>query len=223
MAEIVLYMSNERLEALQQAMEEQGMSSVENYLQDHLIDLFTEIVPMAEQVRIQKRMDAERLHMETPQKLPEPAKTGNPKLRSKTRPLQAEEIVFEGDVYQFDRYLNFRLEPVPSISEMLGVPDNIWATDGLVNAYVNYNLDTEQPEDRLNAVLSADEKCSNTKEAYYSLSAEDLAALLPEMDAYCREQTGRSLSEYAAANRAAQSLEQERRPGKQHRNKGPAR
>ena len=223
MAEIVLYMSDYRMDALKKAMEEQGLGSVENHMQNYLIDFFTDTVPITEQLRIQKRMDAERQQKDTALERAEPSDTEKPEFRTKTRPLRAEEIAFEDDVLQFGNRLNFKFEPGISICELLGVPDDIWEPDGLANAYINYNLETEQPDDSIVAALSVDGQCSDTKDVRYPISAEEQAMLLPAMDAYCREKTGRSLAEYAVANRAAQSLDQERQPTHRKQNRRPER
>ena len=63
MAQVVLTLHDYRMEALEKVMEDTG--GVERFLQDYLIDLYSERVPLEEQSRIQKRIDAERQHKQS--------------------------------------------------------------------------------------------------------------------------------------------------------------
>ena len=58
MAEIILHLNDYRMEALDEALEDSG--GVEKWMQDYLIDLYSDTVPFDKQREIQKRIDAER-------------------------------------------------------------------------------------------------------------------------------------------------------------------
>lgn len=57
--EINLWLDSHRMEALEKAMEAED-TSVQEYMQDYLIELYTEMVPLEEQQRVDKIIAAER-------------------------------------------------------------------------------------------------------------------------------------------------------------------
>lgn len=234
MAEITLHLTDARMEALEQAMEEEGLGSVENYMQDSLIDLFTEKVPFDIQVRIQKQIDAER-HQEQgdSEAAGEKAETVSlsdqeapAKYTSGSRPLRAEDIGFRDDVLRYDNCLNFKLDPdIPTLYEALGVHDDIEKPGGLYNAYSNFDLETGKPSDHLELAVCSQDGGEDT--LYYRLSAEEQAMLLPKMDEYSKLRRGRSLEDSIQSYAMNRDLERERKPqngrGKADRRKQPER
>lgn len=219
MAEITLHLTDARMEALEQVMEEEGFGSVENLLQDYLIDLFTEKVPFEIQAQIQKRLDAERQQGQRDsegagEKSETVALSGQEapvKYTSGSRPLQAEDIGFRDDVLRFDSHLNFKLDPdIPTLYEALGVHDDIEKPGGLYNAYINFDLETDRPSDHLELAVCLRGGGEDT--LIYRLNAEEQAMLLPKMDAYCRQRRGRSLEEAVQQYAMERDMERERKP-----------
>ena len=234
MAEITLHLTDARMEALEQALEEEGLGSVEDFMQDYLIDLFTEKVPYEVQVQIQKQLDAERQNAqrdsgEAGEKAETAALSGQEapaKYTSGSRPLRAEDIGFRDDVLRYDNCLNFKLDPdIPTLYEALGVHDDIEKPGGLYNAYANFDLETGKPSDHLE--LAACSRDGGEDTLYYRLSAEEQALLLPEMDEYCQQRRGRSLEESVQQYAMERDIERERKPqntrGKTGRRKQPER
>ena len=227
MAEIILHLNDYRMEALDEALEDSG--GVEKWMQDYLIDLYSDTVPFDKQREIQKRIDAERQRAnpepETAVQSGAAEETQKPVLTA-VRPLQPEDIAFRDDVLQFDHLLNFKMDPDLPLCEMFGVHDDIMKPGGLISVYINYDMDAEKPEDHLEVTLSS-EKSGGSEDFRYPLSAEELAVLLPKMDAYCQRNLGKSLADCALAYRASESLNRERRTVKRHgkngKNRNPAR
>ena len=220
MAEITLQLTDARMEALEQALEEEGLGSVEGFMQDYLIELFTEKVPFEIQAQIQKRLDAERQQGqrdsgETGEKTDTAALSVQEEAPVKntggSRPLQAEDIGFRDDVLRFDSHLNFKLDPdIPTLYEALGVHDDIEKPGGLYNAYINFDLETDRPSDHLELAVCSRGGGEDT--LIYRLNAEEQAMLLPKMDAYCRQRRGRSLEEAVQQYAMERDLERERKP-----------
>ena len=57
--EINLWLDSHRMDALEEAMEAED-TSVEKYMQNYLIELYTELVPLEEQQRVDRIIAAER-------------------------------------------------------------------------------------------------------------------------------------------------------------------
>ena len=204
MAQVVLTLHDYRMEALEKVMEDTG--GVERFLQDYLIDLYSERVPFEEQSRIQKRIDAER-QQDSPavEKQPEtvlPSEQWEAPLRDKARPLTEADVVFEEDVFHNGSLLEFKMNTYVTLDQALGVEDkmdvgaDLDRPNTLLNAYVNFDLAAKQPENSLIAVLLNDD-ASDTMDVRYRLSAAETAMLQPMMDAYCKKKLGMSLAECA--------------------------
>ena len=227
MAEITLHLNDYRMEALEEALEDSG--GVEKTMQDYLIDLYSETVPLEKQREIQKRIDAERQQgnpaSEKAVQPDAPEENQHPILTA-VHPLQPDDIEFRDEVLQFNNLLNFKFDPDLPLCEMFGVHDDIMKPGGLISVYVDYDLKAEKPENCLQVTLSS-EKSGGSEDFRYPLSAEELATLPPKMDAYCQRNLGKSLAECAIAYRASESLNRERRTakrqGKSGKNRNPAR
>ena len=192
MAEITLQLHDYRMEALEEVMEERG-TSVEKFCQDALIDLYSSEVPFDRQEEIQRRIDAER------EPVPEsPPKEPDPPIES-VRPLRAEDMNFRDDVLCWDKLLNFKFVPDLALCEAFGVHDNIEEPGALVSVYANFDMAAGCPVETLDVTLTVDESVSidGMADYQYRMSAEELAILLPKLDAYCRRQKGVSLAECA--------------------------
>ena len=212
MAKIVLTLHNYRMEALERAMEAEG--GVERYMQDLLIDLFSERVPFEKQVRIQKQIAAERQKQVEGQDRDAEAHitdsvTQGIRYIPGAHPLRPENIVFRDDVLRHDDLLNFKFDPY-EICEALGVPDDINVPGGLINAYINYNLAARKPDADLDVVLSTEDECGE-ESVLYHLSEAEAAMLLPRMDAYCKSTRGRGLEEIAQSYAVNRDLEREKK------------
>ena len=176
MSEIVLTLDTHRLDALEEVMQEQG--GVEKYMQNLLIDLYSEQVPLEKQKEVDAQIEVER----------------NPPFLEGTRALRPGDIVFTGPVLRWENLLNFRCQPTASLCEALGVSDNIEETGALAGACVNFNLAANRPEDTLLVTLTADN--GGITERRYRFSTEELTMLQTGIEAYCKEKPGRSLAEY---------------------------
>ena len=156
----------------------------------------------------------------------EPETSAQPELPvlKSVRPLQAEDIRFRDDVLRDGNLLNFKFDPDSTLCEVFGVHNDIMKPGSLLGVYINYDLSAEKPENHLEVTLDAD-NAGGLEDFRYPLSAEELSVLLPEMDAYCRQNRGRSLAEWAKTYRAEELVKQERRTvhGKHHGKKNPER
>ncbi|MBP5718615.1 MAG: hypothetical protein J6X53_06515 [Abditibacteriota bacterium] len=228
MAEITLQLTDARMEALEQALEEEGLGSVEGFMQDYLIDLFSEKVPYEVQIQIQKQLDAERQRRrkdygDSGEKTEPSALSNQEEIPGKytggSRPLRAEDIGFRDDVLRYDSRLNFKLDPdIPTLYEALGVHDDIEKPGGLYNAYVNFDLETGKPSDHLELAVCSQDGGEDT--LLYRLSAGEQAILLPKMDEYLQRRHGRSLEESVQKYAADRGIDQERKSGSSRKKTG---
>lgn len=227
MAEITLQLTDARMEALEQALEEEGLGSVEGFMQDYLIDLFSEKVPYEVQIQIQKQLDANRQKAqrdsgeagERTETAALSVQEAPVKYTSGSRPLRAEDIGFRDDVLRYDSRLNFKLDPdIPTLYEALGVHDDIEKPGGLYNAYVNFDLETGKPSDHLELAVCSQDGGEDT--LLYRLSAGEQAILLPKMDEYLQRRHGRSLEESVQKYAADRGIDQERKSGSSRKKTG---
>lgn len=227
MAEITLQLTDARMEALEQALEEEGLGSVEGFMQDYLIDLFSEKVPYEVQIQIQKQLDANRQNAqrdsgeagERTETAALSVQEAPVKYTSGSRPLRAEDIGFRDDVLRYDSRLNFKLDPdIPTLYEALGVHDDIEKPGGLYNAYVNFDLETGKPSDHLELAVCSQDGGEDT--LLYRLSAGEQAILLPKMDEYLQRRHGRSLEESVQKYAADRGIDQERKSGSSRKKTG---
>ena len=196
MAEIILQLHDYRMEALEEVMEERG-TSVEKFCQDALIDLYSSEVPFDRQEEIQSRLDAERGQTEAPVQESSPGKP-DPPIES-VRPLRAEDMKFHDAVLRHENLLNFKFVPDSQLCEAFGAGEDIEEPGALVSVYANFDMAAGRPVDTLDVTFTVDESVSIDGMADYRcrMSAEELASLLPRMDAYYRAHRGVSLAERA--------------------------
>ena len=197
MAEITLQLHDYRMEALEEVMEERG-TSVEKFCQDALIDLYSSEVPFDRQEEIRRRIDAERGQTEQAEaSVPEsPPPKPDPPIES-VRPLRVEDMEFHDAVLRFHNFLNFKFVPNPALCEAFGAGDNIEEPGALVSVYANFDMAAGRPAETLIVTLTVDESVSidGMADYQYRMSEEELAILLPKLDAYHRRQKGVSLAE----------------------------
>ena len=198
MPEIVLALDTHRLEALEEVLHNQG--GVEKYMQNLLIDLYSEQVPLEKQREVEAQIESER----------------NPPFLAGTRALRPGDIVFAGPVLRWKNLMNFRCQPTVSLCEALGVNNNIEETGALAGACVNFDLAANRPEDTLLVTLTADD--GDTIDRRYHFSAEEMTMLQARVEAYCKEKPGRSLAEYTRRY----EIETARKAEQQHSGGAPA-
>lgn len=111
-------------------------------------------------------------------------------------PLPVDEVCFENEVVQNDNCLNFYVpiyfDPDSVFGTHVGTDEN----DDWINLYANYDMERGCVCDTLEVYLVRGD--GSELDCQYRLSPEERAALLPKMDAYCKEQMGLSLEEARA-------------------------
>lgn len=108
------------------------------------------------------------------------------------RKLTDEDISFSDEIMQNDNLLEFYMDVVFPPEEVFG--EEVRTTgSGFVNLYVNYDMEKGQVCDTLDVYLVRD---NDTEQPFkYRLNREECAALLPKMDAYCKQELGITLNE----------------------------
>ena len=89
------------------------------------------------------------------------------------------------------------------MDEVFGTHVCTGENDDYINVYADYDMKRGIMCDSLTVTLWQGEDCEEFK---YSLTDEEKALLLPKMEEYCKQQTGKSLAEYSA-----ERMDEERR------------
>ncbi len=110
--------------------------------------------------------------------------------------LSAQDVSFKDEIYEMDGLLNFYMDTSFDVDEVLGMQGSAAPNGGWINIYANYDITAEQVCDTLEIVLHCGD--GSDKEMSYPLNTVEKMVLLQRMDAYCRQQTGQSLTEYSA-------------------------
>ena len=109
-------------------------------------------------------------------------------------------IIISSEMMEMDDHLlNFYLETWFNVDEVFGTQVCTEENDDYLNVYADYDMKRGAMCDSLSITLWHGDGCEEYK---YHLTDEEKTMLLPQMDAYCKEQTGLGLAEYSAKHLA---------------------
>ena len=109
--------------------------------------------------------------------------------------LSARNFSFGDEIIESDGKLNFYVQTEFDVDTAFGTFVCTDKNDDWLNIYANYDIAQGKPCDTLELCLC---KGEGTEESgNYQLNAAELEVLARKMDAFCQEQTGMSLREYA--------------------------
>ena len=110
--------------------------------------------------------------------------------------LSAREISFADEISEINGLLNFYMETGFDVDAVFGTHVCTEENDDTLNVYANYDCAAERVCDELEVDLH---RADGREESLsYTLNAAEKEVLLRKMDAYCQEQTGRTLAGYSA-------------------------
>ena len=109
--------------------------------------------------------------------------------------LSARNFSFGDEIIESDGKLNFYVQTEFDVDAAFGTFVLTGKNDDWLNIYANYDIAEDRPCDTLELTLC---KGDGSEESWsYPLNATEKDVLLRKMDAFCMEQTGMSLREYA--------------------------
>ena len=109
--------------------------------------------------------------------------------------LSARNFSFGDEIIESDGKLNFYVQTEFDVDAAFGTFVLTGKNDDWLNIYANYDIAEDRPCDTLELTLC---KGDGSEESWsYPLNAAEKDVLLRKMDAFCMEQTGMSLREYA--------------------------
>ena len=109
--------------------------------------------------------------------------------------LSARNFSFGDEIIESDGKLNFYVQAEFDVDAVFGTFVCTDKNDDWLNIYANYDMEKNRPCDTLELTLC---KGDGSEESWsYPLNAAEQDVLLRKMDAFCMEQTGMSLREYA--------------------------
>ena len=117
--------------------------------------------------------------------------------------LSARNFSFGDEIIESDGKLNFYVQTEFDVDAAFGTFVLTDENDDWLNVYANYDIAEDRPCDTLELTLC---KGDGSEESWsYQLNAAEQDVLLRKMDAFCQEQTGMSLREYAQQLREEQA------------------
>ena len=117
--------------------------------------------------------------------------------------LSARNFSFGDEIIESDGKLNFYVQTEFDVDAAFGTFVLTDKNDDWLNIYANYDIAQDKPCDTLELTLC---KGDGSEESWsYQLNAAEQDVLLRKMDAFCQEQTGMSLREYAQQLREEQA------------------
>ena len=109
--------------------------------------------------------------------------------------LSARNFSFGDEIIEMDGKLNFYVRTEFDVDAVFGTFVCTDKNDDWLNIYANYDMEKNRPCDTLELNLC---KADGTEETWsYRLNAAEREVLAQKMDAFCQEQTGMSLRDYA--------------------------
>ena len=115
--------------------------------------------------------------------------------------LSARIFSFGDEIIEMDGKLNFYVRTEFDVDAVFGTFVCTDKNDDWLNIYANYDMEKNRPCDTLELCLC---KADGTEETWsYRLNAAEQDVLLRKMEAFCQEQTGMSLRDYAQQFREA--------------------
>ena len=117
--------------------------------------------------------------------------------------LSARNFSFGDEIIESDGKLNFYVQTEFDVDAAFGTFVLTGKNDDWLNIYANYDIAEDRPCDTLELCLC---KGDGAEESWsYPLNAAEQDVLLRKMDAFCQQQTGMSLCEYAQQLREEQA------------------
>ena len=117
--------------------------------------------------------------------------------------LSAQNFSFGDEIIESNGKLNFYVQTEFDVDAAFGTFVLTDENDDWLNVYANYDIAEDSPCDTLELALC---KADGSEESWsYQLNAAEQDVLLRKMDAFCQEQTGMSLREYAQQLREEQA------------------
>ena len=117
--------------------------------------------------------------------------------------LSARNFSFGDEIIESDGKLNFYVQTEFDVDAAFGTFVLTDENDDWLNVYANYDIAEDRPCDTLELTLC---KGDGSEESWsYPLNAAEQDVLLRKMDAFCQQQTGMSLREYAQQLREEQA------------------
>ena len=101
-----------------------------------------------------------------------------------------------------DDELNFYIDTAFDVDAVFGTNVCTGENDDYINLYADYDMESGQVCDELTIVLWKGD--GQSEEKSYTLNAAEKEVLLRKMDEYCQQQTGMTLTDYAAQRMAEQ-------------------
>ena len=109
--------------------------------------------------------------------------------------LSVRNFSFGDEIIEMDGKLNFYVRTEFDVDAVFGTFVCTDKNDDWLNIYANYDMEKNRPCDTLELCLC---KADGTEETWsYRLNAAEQDVLLRKMEAFCQEQTGMSLRDYA--------------------------
>ena len=109
--------------------------------------------------------------------------------------LSARNFSFSDEIIESDGKLNFYVQTEFDVDAVFGTFVCTDKNDDWLNIYANYDIAEDRPCDTLELTLC---KGDGSEESWsYRLNAAEQEVLLRKMEAFCQQQTGMSLREYA--------------------------
>ena len=117
--------------------------------------------------------------------------------------LSARNFSFSDEIIESDGKLNFYVQTEFDVDAAFGTFVLTGKNDDWLNIYANYDIAEDRPCDTLELTLC---KGDGSEESWsYLLNAAEQDVLLRKMEAFCQQQTGMSLCEYAQQLREEQA------------------
>ena len=114
--------------------------------------------------------------------------------------LSARNFSFSDEITEMDDKLNFYIDTAFDVDAAFGTNVRTDKNDDYINLYADYDMESGQVCDQLTIILWKGN--GQSEERSYTLNAAEKEVLLRKMDEYCQQQTGMTLTDYAAQRMA---------------------
>ena len=116
--------------------------------------------------------------------------------------LSSRNFSFSDEITEMDDKLNFYIDTAFDVDAAFGTNVRTDKNDDYINLYADYDMESGQVCDQLTIILWKGN--GQSEERSYTLNAAEKEVLLRKMDEYCQQQTGMTLTDYAAQRMAEQ-------------------
>ena len=114
--------------------------------------------------------------------------------------LRSRNFSFSDEITEMDDKLNFYIDTTFDVDAAFGTDVCTDKNDDYINLYADYDMESGQVCDELTIILWKGD--GQSEERSYTLNAAEKEVLLRKMDEYCQQQTGMTLTDYAAQRMA---------------------